>query len=342
VAVNAATDYAVRGSRNTAQRYPEEGPGCTLHALIAQLLSIMKTILDFIRFGASEFGRAGLSFGHSYDNALDEATQLVLHALHLPHDLSPVYGAARLTKDEKEQVLALFRRRIEERVPACYLTGEAWFAGLCFSSDARALVPRSPIAELIESGFSPWTDHVEVESALDMCTGSGCIGIAMAVYNPGWMVDCADLSQDALTLAAENVERFEVSDRVRLVQSDLFASLGGRRYDLIVSNPPYVTHAEYAAMPAEYAHEPQLGLTSGDDGLDLTLRMLDEASNHLTDNGVLIVEVGESQRALEALLPQVPFAWVEFKVGQMGVFVLQRADLVEHAEAIAAARAARG
>lgn len=301
----------------------------------------MKTILDFIRFGASEFGRAGLSFGHSYDNALDEATQLVLHALHLPHDLSPVYGAARLTDEEKAQILALFRRRIDERIPACYLTGEAWFAGLCFSSDARALVPRSPIAELIEAGFSPWTDHLEVNSALDMCTGSGCIGIAMSVYNPGWKVDCVDLSQEALTLAAENAERFEVADRVELIQSDLFASLGGRRYDLIVSNPPYVTHAEYAAMPPEYAHEPQLGLTSGDDGLDLTLRMLGEAAARLNDHGVLIVEVGEAQQALEALLPQVPFAWVEFKVGQMGVFVLRREDLVEHAEAIAAARAAR-
>ena len=301
----------------------------------------MQTILDFIRFGASEFGRAGLSFGHSYDNAIDEATQLVLHALHLPHDLSPVYAAARLTDEEKAQIQALFRRRIAERVPACYLIGEAWFAGLCFSSDARALVPRSPIAELIEAGFSPWTDHLQVGSALDMCTGSGCIGIAMAVYNPDWSVDCVDLSQEALTLAAENVERFEVADRVRLVQSDLFASLGGRRYDLIVSNPPYVTQAEYAAMPAEYAHEPQLGLTSGDDGLDLTLRLLDEAAGHLHEQGVLIVEVGEAQRALETLLPQLPFAWIEFKVGQMGVFALQREDLVEHAAAIAAARAAR-
>lgn len=302
----------------------------------------MKTILDFIRFGASEFARAGLSFGHSYDNALDEATQLVLHALHLPHDLPPVYAAARLTRAEREEVLALFRRRIEERIPTCYLIGEAWFAGLCFACDQRALVPRSPIAELIESGFSPWIDHLEVRKALDMCTGGGCIGIAMAVHNPDWQVDCADLSQEALTLAGENVERFEVADRVRLVHSDLFGSLGGCRYDLIVSNPPYVTHSEYAAMPPEYTHEPKLGLTSGDDGLDLTLRLLDEAAGHLNEGGVLIVEVGESQRALETLLPQVPFAWVEFKVGQMGVFVLRREDLVAHAAAISAARTARG
>jgi ribosomal protein L3 glutamine methyltransferase len=301
----------------------------------------LSTIRDFIRWGASEFGRAGLSFGHSYDNALDEATQLVLHALHLPHDLSPVYASARLTADERVQVLALLRRRIDERVPACYLTGEAWFAGLSFASDARALVPRSPIAELIEGGFSPWIDDIQVARALDLCTGSGCIGIAMAVHNPGWQVDCADLSEAALALAAENVERFEAGDQVRLVRSDLFDALAGEHYDLIVSNPPYVTDDEYAAMPPEYRHEPQLGLTSGADGLDLALRILDQAAAHLSREGMLIVEVGESQRALERLLPELPFAWVEFKVGQMGVCVLRRRDLVDHAAAIARVRAAR-
>jgi ribosomal protein L3 glutamine methyltransferase len=301
----------------------------------------LETIRDFIRFGASEFSRAGLTFGHSYDNALDESTQLVLHALHMPHDLSPVYASARLTLDERGDVLALFRRRIDERVPACYITGEAWFAGLAFATDARALVPRSPIAELIEGGFSPWLDGVAVERALDMCTGSGCIGIAMAVHNPGWIVDCVDLSSDALALASDNVERFDVGDRVRLVESDLFEALRGERYDLIVSNPPYVTHDEYAAMPAEYAHEPQLGLTAGDDGLDIALRLLDEAADHLTDRGVLIVEVGESQHALEQLLPDVPFAWIEFKVGQMGIFCLERRDLLAHAKTIANVRAAR-
>ena len=224
---------------------------------------------------------------------------------------------------------------------ACYLTGEAWFAGLCFRSDPRALVPRSPIAELIEAGFSPWADGVEVSRALDLCTGSGCIGIAMAVHNPGWQVDCVDISADALALAAENVERFEVGDRVRLLRSDLFAALQGERYDLIVSNPPYVTHDEYAAMPAEYAHEPRLGLTAGDDGLDLALAILGEAADHLSEDGVLVVEVGESQRALERLLPAVPFAWIEFRVGQMGVFALTREDLVAHAGGIAAAQRTR-
>lgn len=305
------------------------------------MTSELKTLRDFIRWGASEFGRAGLSFGHSYDNALDEATQLALHALHLPHDLSPVYAGARLTADEKAQVLALFRRRIDERIPACYLTGEAWFAGLAFKSDPRALVPRSPIAELIESGFGPWLEGRDIDRALDLCTGGGCIGIAMAVHQPDWQVDCVDLSEQALALAAENVERFEVGERVRLLQSDLFASLAGERYDLIVSNPPYVTDDEYAAMPGEYAHEPQLGLTSGADGLDIPLRILAAAADHLTEHGVLIVEVGEAERALVRLLPELPLAWVEFRVGAMGVFVVERADLIEHAPAIAAALATR-
>ncbi|MFM6989335.1 MAG: HemK family protein methyltransferase, partial [Arenimonas sp.] len=167
----------------------------------------LSTIIDFIRYGASRFGEAGLTFGHSFDNALDESTQLVLHALHLPHDIGPAYGQARLTTAEKDAVLDLFRRRIDERIPACYLTGEAWFAGLSFKSDTRALVPRSPIAELIESGFEPWLGGRLVESALDLCTGSGCIAIAMAHYNPDWRVDGVDISDDALALAAENKAR---------------------------------------------------------------------------------------------------------------------------------------
>jgi ribosomal protein L3 glutamine methyltransferase len=299
--------------------------------------SELATIVDFIRYGASRFGAAGLTFGHSYDNALDEATHLVLHALHLPHDLAPAYGAARLTADEKRVVLELIERRIAEHKPVAYLTGEAWFAGLKFKSDARALVPRSPIAELIQAGFSPWLDERPVDRALDLCTGSGCIGIAMAAHNPDWQVDLADISDDALALARENVEFQDVGDRVRVIRSDLFANLGGERYDLVVSNPPYVTEQEYAALPPEYGHEPALGLRAGDDGLDFALRILAAAPEHLSEDGVLIVEVGESERALVELLPAVPFNWIEFNVGQMGVFLLDRRDLVEHAEAIRAA-----
>lgn len=301
----------------------------------------LASVIDFIRYGASRFAAAGLTFGHSYDNALDEATHLVLHALHLPHDLSPAYGQARLVAGERDAVLALIERRVAEHRPVAYLTGEAWFAGLRFKSDARALVPRSPIAELIQAGFSPWLDERPVSRALDLCTGSGCIGIAMAAHNPDWQVDLADISADALALARENVEFQDVAERVRVIESDLFSGLAGERYDLVVSNPPYVTETEYAALPPEYAHEPALGLAAGHDGLDFVLRILAEAADHLEEDGVLIVEVGESERALVELLPRVPFNWIEFEVGQMGVFLLDRRDLVKHASAIRMAAAAR-
>jgi ribosomal protein L3 glutamine methyltransferase len=301
----------------------------------------LASIIDFIRYGASRFAAAGLTFGHSHDNPIDEATHLVLASLHLPPDIPPAYGAGRLTTAEREKVLALIERRVSERLPVAYLVGETWFAGLKFKSDRRALVPRSPIAELIESGFAPWLDERPVERALDLCTGSGCIGIAMAEYNPDWQVDIVDISDEALSLARENIVFQHLEGRVNAIQSDLFAGVADQRYDLIVSNPPYVTEDEYAALPGEYAHEPKLGLTSGADGLDLCLRMLDEAADHLTDDGLLIVEVGESEQALAALLPQVPFVWIEFKVGQMGIFALERRDLVEYADAIHAAAAGR-
>ena len=304
------------------------------------IVSELATIIDFIRLGASRFNAAGLSFGHSYDNALDEATQLVLHALHLPHDLGPAYGQARLLGAEKAEVLALFKRRIDERIPACYLTGEAWFAGLSFKSDARALVPRSPIAELIESGFEPWLGGRPVERVLDLCTGSGCIAIATAHYHPDWQVDAADISEDALALTRENIERL-LATNVRPVYTDLFRGLDGEIYDLIVTNPPYVTHDETDALPREYSHEPELGLRAGDDGLDLALQILRDAPHHLSEHGLLICEVGESERALVELLPEVPFAWVEFKVGQMGIFVLERADILAHHDRIKALADAR-
>lgn len=294
----------------------------------------LASIIDLIRYGASRFGAAGLTFGHSYDNALDESTQLVLHALHMPHDLNPIYGQARVTSDEKQTILALFDRRISERVPAAYLTGEAWFAGLSFKTDARALVPRSPIAELIETGFQPWLGDLDVHRVLDLCTGSGCIAIAMAHYHPEWNVDAVDLSDDALALAEENTFRLHTPN-VCLIKSDLFEALPGETYDLIVSNPPYVTRDEVAALPPEYAHEPELGLIAGEDGLDLALKILRDAPDHLNDGGMLIVEVGESERALAELLPEIAFAWIEFKVGAMGIFAIGREDLVQHHARIA-------
>lgn len=298
------------------------------------------TIIDLIRHGGSRFAAAGLTFGHSFDNALDEATQLVLHALHMPHDLSPVYGNSRVTTEEKQKVLALFDRRINERIPACYLTGEAWFAGLSFKSDRRALVPRSPIAELIEAGFEPWLGGREVRRALDLCTGSGCIAIATGHYHPDWEVHGVDISDDALALSAENKARLH-ADNVNFIKSDLFSGLKGEVYDLIVTNPPYVTNDETDALPAEYAHEPELGLRAGDDGLDLALKIMRDAPEHLSEHGLLICEVGEAERALVELLPEVPMAWVEFKVGQMGIFVVERQDLVEHHARIKALADAR-
>lgn len=289
----------------------------------------LSTIIDLIRYGGSRFNAAGLTFGHNYDNALDEATQIVLHALHLPHDLNPVYGQSRVTAAEKAKILTLFERRIDERIPAAYLTGEAWFAGLSFRTDPRALVPRSPIAELIEAGFQPWLGERDVHHALDLCTGSGCIAIAMAHYHPDWQVDAVDLSPPALALAAENVLRLHMPN-VTLIESNLFAALGDRRYELIVSNPPYVTRDEVAALPPEYSHEPTLGLIAGDDGLDLALKILRDAPDHLDEGGLLIVEVGEAERALVDLLPEVPFAWIEFRVGSMGVFAIGREDLLAH------------
>jgi ribosomal protein L3 glutamine methyltransferase len=298
------------------------------------MTSELQTIIDLIRYGASCFNAAGLSFGHSYDNAMDEATQLTLHTLHMPHDLNPVYGQARVTAEEKARVLALFDRRIKERIPACYLTGEAWFAGLSFKTDQRALVPRSPIAELIQSGFEPWLGGREVRRALDLCTGSGCIAIAMAHYQPEWHLDGVDLSADALSLANENLQRLEdgtgLADRMRFIQSDLFKNLSGEHYDLIVTNPPYVSHSEVDALPDEYRHEPELGLRSGSDGLDIPLKILRDAPLHLSRDGLLICEVGEAEHALSKLLPELPMAWIEFKTGQMGVFVVECEDLLHH------------
>jgi len=289
----------------------------------------LRTIVDLIRYGASQFNAAGLCFGHSYDNALDESTQLVLHALHLPHDLGPAYGQARLTAAERTRVLGLFQRRVDERVPAAYLTGEAWFAGLSFKTDHRALVPRSPIAELIEAGFEPWLGGREVRRVLDLCTGSGCIAIATAHHHPYWQVDGADISSEALALAQENKARLH-ADNCRLLQSNLFEGLAGEHYDLIVTNPPYVTDAETDALPPEYAFEPELGLRAGADGLDLVLRILRDAPLHLSQHGLLICEVGESQQALVELLPDVEFSWIEFRVGQMGVFVVEGTELIVH------------
>jgi ribosomal protein L3 glutamine methyltransferase len=285
------------------------------------------TIADFIRWGASRFNGAGLCFGHGTDNALDESAQLVLHVVHLGHDLPAAYRDCRLTPAERVAVTDLIERRVGERVPAAYLTGRAWFAGLQFDVSPAVLVPRSPVAELVEAGFEPWIDGERVGRVLDLCAGSGCIGIAAAAFLPDADVDLVDISPAALAVARRNVERHGVEDRVRVLESDLFDALQGHRYDVIVSNPPYVSWAELQSLPQEYRREPELGLLGGDDGLDLAVRILREAGRHLTDGGILILEVGSSAPELERRFPNVPWTWLDFEHGGEGVLLLTREQL---------------
>lgn len=290
----------------------------------------LRTLHDLVRWGASRFGQAALFYGHGTDNAIDEALQLVTHALHLPRDVSPELLQARLTREERRQVAELLVRRVTERRPAAYLIHEAWFAGLSFYVDERVLIPRSPIAELIEQGFDPWLDHERVERILDLCTGSGCIAVACAFAFPGAAVDAADISDDALQVARINVAQYGLEGQVQVIASDLYAGLPGRSYDLIVTNPPYVGRAEMASLPAEYGFEPRIGLRSGEQGLDCIQRILAGAADHLNPEGILVAEVGNSRQALEARFPRVPFVWVELQRGGEGVFVLTREELVRY------------
>ena len=287
--------------------------------------SPLRSIRDLIRWGVSRFHESEVYFGHGTDNAWDEARLLVLGGLHLPWNTAEQWLDCRLEQDEIAAIRNLLLQRIEQRIPAAYLLGEAWFCGQPYCVDERVLVPRSPIGELIQQKFEPFLDAAP-QRILDLCTGSGCIGIACAHAFPEAEVVLSDLSFDALEVANLNIERHEVGERVYTVQGDGFDGLPQQRFDLILSNPPYVDAEDFADMPLEYQHEPEIGLACGDDGLDLVRRMLAEAADHLTENGLLVVEVGNSQVHVERVYPEVDFRWIEFASGGHGVFLLTAAQ----------------
>lgn len=289
----------------------------------------LAAIADFVRFAATQFHQSDLYFGHGTDNPWDEAVAIVLQMLDLPADYPQSMLGATVLSEEKKHLIQAIKTRVVQRKPLAFITNKAYFAGLEFYVDERVLVPRSPIAELIHNDFYPWLE-ADNPKILDLCCGSGCIGLAIAAYIEDAEVTMSDVSEDALTVAEINIERLGLYHKARAVHSDLFDHLEGETFDLIVSNPPYVDEEDLADMPQEYQHEPEIGLGSGEDGLEITRQILENAAYYLSDQGVLIVEVGNSWPALEESLPDVPFNWIEFEQGGDGVFVLTKQQLLEH------------
>lgn len=288
----------------------------------------LSTVGDLLRFGITTLAQHQVFFGHGFPDARSESVQLLAWALGLAPDELGEHLQARLLRSERKRVLDLFSRRVCERVPVPYLTGEAWLAGFCFQVDPRVLIPRSFISDLLAESLAPWVDNAgRVGRALDMCTGSGCLAVLMAHAFPEAAIDAADLSADALEVARANVAAHGLEDRIRVLESDLFGALDGRRYDLIVSNPPYVNAASMTALPPEYREEPALALAGGEDGLDLVRRLLAEAPRHLAPDGILVVEIGHNRAALEAAYPRTPFTWLETHAGDEFVFLLTRDQL---------------
>ncbi len=295
---------------------------------MSAIVDELVTVRDWLRWAVSRFTEAGLHFGHGTTNAFDEAAWLILSTLHLPHDRLDSFLDARLLRDERLALLAILEQRIVRRLPAAYLLGEAWLAGHRFHVDPRVIVPRSYFGELLAENLSPWvTDPSAVREALDLCTGSGCLAILMAEAFPEAAIDAADISRDALAVAERNVSDYGLQHRIRLVESDLFSGLPGCRYDLIVCNPPYVTAQSMANLPAEYRHEPALALGSGEDGLDFVRRLLDAAADHLTDHGLLFVEIGHNADLVEAAFPDIAFTWVDTPSAEGKIFLLSREQL---------------
>jgi ribosomal protein L3 glutamine methyltransferase len=289
----------------------------------------LATLRDWLRWAVSRFNEAHLTFGHGTTNAYDEAAYLLLHALHLPLERLEPFLDARLAQGERAKLAQLFAQRIDERVPAAYLTREAWLGEFRFYVDERVLIPRSFIAELLPDGLAPFVgDVANVASALDLCTGSGCLAILLAHAYPQADIDASDLSSEALAVAQRNVSDYGLADRINLVRSDLFENLTGKSYDLIISNPPYVTARSMDALPAEYRHEPALALAGGDDGMDAVRVIVREAPRFLSTHGVLVVEVGNNRDAAEAAFPRLPFTWLATPGAEDAVFLLRRDDLI--------------
>ena len=288
----------------------------------------LETLRDWLRFAVTRFGETKIAFGHGTTNAYDEAAYLLLHALSLPIDRLEPFLDARLTRAERATLATLLARRIDERIPAPYLTGEAWLGDFRFHVDKRVVIPRSLIAELLPDGLAPYVGSGEaIRSALDLCTGSACLAILLAHAFPSADVDAADLSADALAVAEQNVAEYELGDRIKLIRSDLFNSLSGKTYDLIVSNPPYVTTTAMRSLPPEFRHEPELALSGGDDGMDVVRSIIDAVPRHLNAHGVLVVEVGSGKAAVEAAFPRLPFVWLTTRSSAAAVFLLTRDDL---------------
>jgi ribosomal protein L3 glutamine methyltransferase len=286
------------------------------------------TVRDLLRFAVSRFNQAGLSFGHGSANAYDEAAYLVLHTLHLPLDLLEPFMDARLSAAEIDAVLYVIERRASERVPAAYITQEAWMHGFRFYVDERVIVPRSFIGELLQDGLQPYVEDPEqVSAVLELCTGSGCLAILAAHAFPNADIDAVDLSAPALEVAARNVADYKLDDRIALFEGDLYAPLAQRRYDVIISNPPYVNAASMQELPAEYKHEPEMALAGGADGMDIVRRIIADARNWLTEDGVLVIEIGNERQHVEAAFGGLNLVWLSTSAGDDNVFLIQAADL---------------